>query len=211
MKKKARRSQDPKRQNYKSILEQSNASGFDAFAQAQQSDRSSGTETEANAVAKAIGLNDGETALGDRKERPSSAEGGQSSRPSMTRTTSQRSDNAYETESPSPTGPLLVVDDEGDEVPEMQLPGSVDEAGEGEEGPVIATTKGKMDEEDQQVAAKASGNKVEQQKEDEEAHETEEQANGRDKQGEQKSEENHEEKTEHISKDTEMPKVSADE
>ncbi len=204
MKKKARRSQDPKRQNYKSILEQSNASGFDAFAQAQQSDKSSGTETEANAVAKAIGLNDVETALGDRKDRPGSAEGGQSPRSPMTRTTSQRSDTTYETESPSPTGPLLVVDDEGEEVPEMQLPGSVDEAGEGEEGPVIATTKGKKDGEDQQVAAKASGKKVEQQKEDEEAHENEEQANGREKQGE-KSEETPEEKTERIPKDTEMP------
>ena len=180
MKKKARRSQDPKRQNYKSILEQSSASGFDAFAQAQQSETSTGAETEANAVAKAIGLNDGETALGDRKDRPGSAEGGQSSRPSMTRTISSRSDTAYETESPSPTGPLLVVDDEGEEVPEMQLPGSVDEAAEGE-GQVIATAKGKKDEEDQQVVAKASEKKVEQQKEEEEAHENEGQENGKEK------------------------------
>ncbi len=180
MKKKARRSQDPKRQNYKSILEQSSASGFDAFAQAQQSEKSTGAETEANAVAKAIGLNEGETALGDRKDRPGSAEGGQSSRPPMTRTISSRSDTAYETESPSPTGPLLVVDDEGEEVPEMQLPGSVDEAAEGE-GQIIATTKGKKDEEDQQVVAKASGKKVEQQKEDEEAHENEVQEDAREK------------------------------
>ena len=183
MKKKARRSQDPKRQNYKSILEQSTASGFDVLAQAQQSDKSTGTETEANAVAKAIGLNDGETALGDRKDRPGSAEGGQSSRPPMTRTISSRSDTAYETESPSPTGPLLVVDDEGEEMPEMQLPGSVDEAAEGGEGQVVATTEGKKDGGDQQVVAKASEKKVEQQKEDEEAHENEGQENGREQQG----------------------------
>ena len=183
MKKKARRSQDPKRQNYKNILEQSSASGLDAFAQAQQSDRSTGTETEANAVAKAIGLNDGESAVGDRKDRPSSAEGGQSSRPLITRTTSQRSDTAYETESPSPTGPLLVVDDEGEEVPEMKLPGSVDDAAEGKEGQAIAATKGEKDEEDQQVVAKASGKNVEQQKEDEGAHENEGQENGRMEEG----------------------------
>ena len=183
MKKKARRTQDPKRQNYKSILEQSSASGFDALAQAQQSETSTGAETEANAVAKAIGLNDGETALGDRKDRPSSAEGGQSSRPPMTRTISSKSDTAYETESPSPTGPLLVVDDEGEEVPEMQLPGSVDEGTEGGEGQVIATTKGKKGGEDQQVVAKASEEKVEQRKEEEEVHEHEAQETGREKQG----------------------------
>ena len=182
MKKKARRSQNPKRQNYKSILEQSSATGIDAFAQAQQSDKSTGTETEANAVAKAIGLNDDETALGDRKDRPGSAEGGQSSRPPMTRTISSKSDTAYETESPSPTGPLLVVDDEGDEVPEMQLPGSLDEAAEGE-GQVIATTKGKKNEEAQQFVAEASGKKVEQQKEDEVSHETEGQEKGKENQG----------------------------
>ena len=182
MKKKARRSQDPKRQNYKSILEQSSASGFDAFAQAHQSDKSNGAETEANAVAKAIGLNDGETALGDRKDRPSSAEGGQSSRPPMTRTISSKSDTAYETESPSPTGPLLVVDDEGEEVPEMQLPGSVDEAAEEGEGQVVATTEGKKEGEDQQMEAQASEKKVEQQKEDEEALENEGQENGRENQ-----------------------------
>lgn len=172
MKKKARRSQDPKRQNYKSILEQSNTSSFDAFAQAQQSDKSSGTETEANAVAKAIGLSDSDTAIGDRKDRPSSAEGAQSSMPPSYRTISQRSDTAYETESPSPTGPLLVVDDEGEEVPEMQLPGSMDEATEGKEAQVIATAEGKK-KEDQQVVTEASGGTVEQQKEDEEANKNE--------------------------------------
>ena len=183
MKKKARRSQDPKRQNYKSILEQSNASSFDAFAQAQQSDKSTGTETEANAVAKAIGLNDGDTAAGDRKDRPSSAEGAQSSMPPSYRTTSQRSDTAYETESPSPTGPLLVVDDEGEEVPEMQLPGSMEEATEGKEGQVIATTEGKKDGKDQQGMAEAGGKKLEQQKGDEEAHENREQENGNENPG----------------------------
>ena len=182
MKKKARRSQNPKRQNYKSILEQSSASGIDAFAQAQQSENSTGAETEANAVAKAIGLNDGETGLGDRKDRPGSAEGGQSSRPPMTRTVSSRSDTAYETESPSPTGPLLVVDDECDEIPEMQLPESVDEAAKGEEQ-VVATTKGKENEEAQEVVAEASGKKVEQQKEDEGSHETERQEKGIESQG----------------------------
>lgn len=182
MKKKARRTQDPKRQNYKFILEQSSASGIDAFAQAQQSENSTGAETEANAVAKAIGLNDGETSLGDRKDRPSSAEGGQSSRPPMTRTTSSRSDTAYETESPSPTGPLLVVDDEGEEVPEMRLPGSVDDPGDGE-GQVIATTKGDQDGDDQQVVAEANGKKVEQPKEEEEAHENEGREEEREKQG----------------------------
>ena len=183
MKKKARRTQDPKRQNYKSILEQSSASGFDALAQAQQSETSTGAETEANAVAKAIGLNDGETALGDRKDRPGSAEGGQSSRPPMTRTISSRSDIAYETESPSPTGPLLVVDDEGEEVPEMKLPGSVDEGTEGEEGQVIATMNGKNGREEQQVVVKASEEKVDQRKEEEEAHENEAQETGGEKQG----------------------------
>ena len=182
MKKKARRSQNPKRQNYKSILEQSSASGIDAFAEAQQSEPSTGAETEANAVAKAIGLNDGETTLGDRKDRPGSAEGSQSSRPPMTRTISSRSDTAYETESPSPTGPLLVVDDEGGEVSEMQLPGSLDEAAGGEEQ-VKATTKGKENEEAQQVVAEASGKKVEQQKEDEGSHETEGQEKGKENQG----------------------------
>ena len=183
MKKKARRSQDPKRQNYKSILEQSNASGIDAFAQAQQTDKSSGTETEANAVAKAIGLNDGDTAPGDRKDRPSSAEGAPSSMPPSYRTTSQRSDTTYETESPSPTGPLLVVDDEGEEVPEMQLPGSMEEATEGKEGQVVATTRGKKEEEDQQVVSEASEKKVEQQKEDEEAQENKGQEIGKDEKG----------------------------
>ena len=184
MKKKARRSQDPKRQNYKSILEQSNASSFDALVQAQQSDKSSGTETEANAVAKAIGLNDSDTAAGDRKDRPSSEEGVPSSMPPSYRTTSQRSDNAYETESPSPTGPLLVVDDEGEEVPEMQLPGSMEEAAEGKEGQVIATTKEKKEEEDRQVVAEAGGKKDEQQKEDEEASKNEGQEIEKEKQGE---------------------------
>ena len=184
MKKKARRTQDPKRQNYKSILEQSSASGFDALAQAQQSETSTGAETEANAVAKAIGLNDGETALGDRKDRPGSAEGGQSSRPPMTRTISSRSDTAYETESPSPTGPLLVVDDEGDEVPDMKLPSSVDEGTEGGDGQVIAATKGNQGGEDQQVVGNASEKKVEQRKEEEEAHENEAQKIGEEKQGE---------------------------
>ena len=173
MKKKARRSQDPKRQNYKSILEQSNTSSFDAFAQAQQSDKSSGTESEANAVAKAIGLSDSDTATGDRKDRPSSAEGAQSSMPPSYRTTSQRSDTAYETESPSPTGPLLVVDDEGEEVPEMQLPGAMEEATEGKEGQVIATAEVKRKEEDQQDVTEASGGTVEQQKEDDEANKNE--------------------------------------
>ena len=181
MKKKARRSQDPKRQNYKSILEQSSASGFDAFAQAQQSHKSSGTETEANAVAKAIGLGDSDTATGDRKDRPSSAEGAQSSMPPSYRTTSQRSDTAYETESPSPTGPLLVVDDEGEEVPDMQLPGSMEEATEGNEGQVIATTEGKKNGEDQQVVAEAGGGKLEQQNEDKEADENEGQEKGEEK------------------------------
>lgn len=183
MKKKARRSQDPKRQNYKSILEQSSASGFDAFAQAQQSDKASGTETEANAVAKAIGLNDSDTAPGDRKDRPSSAEGAPSSMPPSYRTTSQRSDTAYETESPSPTGPLLVVDEEGEEVPEMQLPGSMEEATEGKEGQVIATTEGKKDGEDQQVVAEAGGGTVEQKKEVEQALENGGQENGKEKPG----------------------------
>lgn len=183
MKKKARRSQDPKRQNYKSILEQSNASGFDALAQAQKSDEPSGTETEANAVAKAIGLSDGDTAPGDRKDRPSSAEAGQSSRPPSNRTASQRSDTAYETESPSPTGPLLVVDDEGEEVPEMQLPEAMDEAAGGKEGQVIATTEGKKEGEDQEVVAEASRGTVEQQKGDEEAQEDEGQENGKEKPG----------------------------
>ena len=183
MKKKARRSQDPRRQNYKSILEQSNASGIDAFAQAQQTDKSSGTETEANAVAKAIGLNDGDTAPGDRKDRPSSAEGAPSSMPPSYRTTSQRSDTTYETESPSPTGPLLVVDDEGEEVPEMQLPGSMEEATEGKEGQAIATPRGRKEEEDQQVVAEAGGGTVEQQKEDEQAPENEGQESREEKQG----------------------------
>ena len=145
MKKKARRSQDPKRQNYKSILEQSNTSSFDAFAQAQQSDKSSGTETEANAVAKAIGLSDSDTAVGDRKDRQSSEEGVPSTMPPSYRTTSQRSDNAYETESPSPTGPLLVVDDEGEEVPKLQLPDSREDAAEEKEGQLIATPEKKKE------------------------------------------------------------------
>ena len=140
MKKKLRRSQDPKRQNYKAILEQSNASGFDALAQAQQSD-ALGTETEANAVAKAIGLDEEDTGLGPGNERPSSAERSQLSRLAQTRMASGRNDSTYETESPSPTGPLLVIDDEGAEVTEMQLPETV--------------------EEDKQVVAMSSGSKVE--------------------------------------------------
>ncbi|CAD6594290.1 MAG: hypothetical protein ASARMPREDX12_008592 [Alectoria sarmentosa] len=105
-KKKKKRLADPSRQNYSSILDQTYV--YESLA------RQSGgkaSETEAAAVAKAIGLNKGFGAWkGFKKEDEDGSP--------LTKTLSGRSDVTSEAESPSPTGPLV---DNLDEVPEMDV------------------------------------------------------------------------------------------
>ena len=99
-KKKRKRLADPSRQNYSSILGQTNASGSGAFEDLAHQSGGEATENEAAAVAKAIGLNEGFGAWkGFKKE-------GEDESP-LTSTVNGKSDATNEAESPSPTGPLM--------------------------------------------------------------------------------------------------------
>ena len=99
-KKKRKRLADPSRQNYCSILDQTNACGSGAFEELAQQSAGEATENEAAAVAKAIGLNDGFNAWkGLKKEGEDS--------PPLTTSLNERGDPTNEGESPSPTGPLM--------------------------------------------------------------------------------------------------------
>ena len=99
-KKKRKRLADPSRQNYSSILGQTNASGSGAFEELAHQSGGEATENEAAAVAKAIGLNEGFGAWkGFKKE-------GEDDSP-LTSTVNGKSDATNEAESPSPTGPLM--------------------------------------------------------------------------------------------------------
>lgn len=99
-KKKRKRLADPSRQNYSSILDQTNVSGDGAFESLARQSGGEASKNEAAAVAKAIGLNKG---FGDWKGFKKEAEEGSP----LTKTVSARSDATSEAESPSPTGPLL--------------------------------------------------------------------------------------------------------
>ena len=101
-KKKRKRLADPSRQNYSSILGQTNASGSGAFEDLAHQSGGEATENEAAAVAKAIGLNEGFSAWqGFQKDGE-----GEDDSP-LTSTVNEKSDTANEAESPSPTGPLV--------------------------------------------------------------------------------------------------------
>lgn len=116
-KKKRKRLADPSRQNYSSILDQTNTSGSGAFEDLSQQPRGEASGNEAAAVAKAIGLNEGFDAWkGFKKE-------GEDDRSSTT-TVSGRSDAINEAESPSPTGPL-IDDSTPEDVPEIDDLGSL--------------------------------------------------------------------------------------
>lgn len=99
-KKKRKRLADPSRQNYSSILDQTNASGSGAFEDLAHQSGGEATENEAAAVAKAIGLNEGVGAWKGFKN-----EGGDEW--PLTSTEKGKSDATNEAESPSPTGPLM--------------------------------------------------------------------------------------------------------
>ena len=110
-KKKQKRLADPSRQNYSSILDQTNASGSGAFEGLVQQSVGEASENEAAAVAKAIGLNEGFGAWkGFKKE-------GEDGLP-LTIAASARSEATSEAESPSPTGPLMD-DPTSEDVPEI--------------------------------------------------------------------------------------------
>ena len=99
-KKKRKRLANPSRQNYSSILGQTNASGSGAFEDLAHQSGGEATENEAAAVAKAIGLDEGFGAWkGFKKE-------GEDDSPLMS-TVNGKSDATNEAESPSPTGPLM--------------------------------------------------------------------------------------------------------
>lgn len=111
-KKKKKRLADPSRQNYSSILDQTNTSGSGAFESLARQSGGEASENEAAAVAKAIGLNEGFGAWkGFRKE-------GEDGSP-LIKTVSGRSDATSEVESPSPMGPL-VDDSLMEDVPEIE-------------------------------------------------------------------------------------------
>ena len=96
------------------------------------------SETEATAVAKAIGLNEG--AFGDWKgfdKKEDTADGGEEIGTPLGKARTSgttKEDMAYWTESPSPEGPLLAMnDDDTEDVPEMELESPlVKNAGESE-------------------------------------------------------------------------------
>ena len=134
-KKKRKRLADPSRQNYSSILGQTNASGSGAFVDLAHQSGGEATENEAAAVAKAIGLNEGFGAWkGFKKE-------GEDDSPLMS-TVNGKSDATNDAESPSPTGPLMD-DSLLEDVPRSDDLGSSgisdagqgwEEAGDGESG-----------------------------------------------------------------------------
>ena len=114
--KRKKRLADPSRQNYSSILDQTNASGSGAFESVTRQSGGEASENEAAAVAKAIGLNEGFGAWEGFKK------GGEDG-PPLTKTVSGRSDATSEAESPSPTGPLMN-DCDGEDIPDISDLGS---------------------------------------------------------------------------------------
>ena len=113
-KKRKKRLADPGRQNYSSILDQTNASGSGAFESLARQSAGQANETEAAAVLKAIGVSEGSGAWKDFKK---AVEDGSP----LTKTVSGRSDATSEAESPSPTGPLILMDDSAlEDTPEME-------------------------------------------------------------------------------------------
>lgn len=140
-KKKRKRLADPSRQNYSSILDKTNASGSGAFERLAQQSGGEASEIEAAAVARAIGLNQG---FGSWKGFKKEGDDGSP----LARTASGRSDTISETESPSPTSPL-IMDSAMEDVPEMDdlegsaLSDSVQEweEPEGEEGAESKTSE----------------------------------------------------------------------
>lgn len=125
-KKKKKRLADPSRQNYSSILDQTNSSGSGAFESLARQSGGEASENEAAAVAKAIGLNEGFGAWKGLKKE------GEDGSP-LTKTVSGRSDATSEAESPSPTGPLVLMDDSAlEDVPVIEDMGSsaLSEAGQ---------------------------------------------------------------------------------
>lgn len=117
-KKRKKRLADPGRQNYSSILDQTNASGSGAFESLARQSAGQANETEAAAVLKAIGVSEGSGAWKDFKK---AVEDGSP----LTKTVSGRSDATSEAESPSPTGPLILMDDSAlEDTPEMEGLGS---------------------------------------------------------------------------------------
>ena len=113
-KKRKKRLADPGRQNYSSILDQTNASGSGAFDSLARQSAGQANETEAAAVLKAIGVSEGSGAWKDFKK---AVEDGSP----LTKTVSGRSDATSEAESPSPTGPLVLMDDSAlEDTPEME-------------------------------------------------------------------------------------------
>ena len=113
-KKRKKRLADPGRQNYSSILDQTNASGSGAFESLARQSAGQANETEAAAVLKAIGVSEGSGAWkGFKKDIEDGAP--------LTKTVSGRSDATSEAESPSPMGPLILMDDSAlEDAPEME-------------------------------------------------------------------------------------------
>ena len=110
-KKRKKRLADPSRQNYSSILDQTNATSSGAFESLVRQSAGKASKDEAAAVAKAIGLNEG---FGVWKGFKKEDEDG------LALTTSARSNTTSEAEeSPSPTGPLALEESMLEDVPEM--------------------------------------------------------------------------------------------
>ena len=125
-KKKNKRLADSRRQGYSSIMRQSNAGAGSSGALESQPSAGEASETEATAVAKAIGLNEG--AFGDWKgfdKKEGGDDGGEDIGTPLRKASASgpsREDAAYLTESPSPDGPLLAMeDDDTEDVSEMKL------------------------------------------------------------------------------------------
>ncbi|KAL2048618.1 hypothetical protein N7G274_000530 [Stereocaulon virgatum] len=138
-KKKSKRLADSRRQGYSSIMRQSNAGAGAGGALESQPSASEAGETEATAVAKAIGLNEG--ALGDWKgfdKKEGGDDGGEVIGTPLRKASASgpsREDAAYLTESPSPEGPLLAVnDDDTGDVSEMKLGSPLGNEAPGDEG-----------------------------------------------------------------------------
>lgn len=107
-KKRKKRLADPSRQNYSSILDQTNVSSSGAFESLVRQSAGKASEDEAAAVAKAIGLNEG---FGVWKGFKKESEDGLG----LTKTRSNAT-----TESPSPTGPLQLEESVLEDVPKME-------------------------------------------------------------------------------------------
>lgn len=120
-------------------MRQSNAGTGGSGALESQPSAGEASENEATAVAKAIGLNEG--AFGDWKgfDKKEGGDNGDEDIGTPLRKASasgpSREDAAYLTESPSPEGPLLAMDDDDTEdVSEMKLGSPLGNDAQGDEG-----------------------------------------------------------------------------